>query len=195
MKDRRKIEESIIETEIILSEKKNQERNIKKIINNMKEYPKVLFDYIKKQKDKDKKIGPLKIGEEYTYDTMELCKILVEQYNSQYSRSKNTEKISNEEINNTKEGDLIDILFCEDDIVDAINKLNKNSAAGPDGIPSIFLINTKEYIKTPLTVILRKSINDEAYVAPVYKGRSKLDPANFRPVSLTSHGVARARHG
>ena len=29
----------------------------------MKENPKVLFDYIKKQKDKDKKISPIKIGE------------------------------------------------------------------------------------------------------------------------------------
>ena len=77
----------------------------------MKDNPKVLFDYIKKQKDKDNKIGPFKIGEEYIYDTKELCRILVEQYNSQYSRSKNTEKISNEEINNTKEGDLIDIVF------------------------------------------------------------------------------------
>ena len=80
MKGRWKIEESIIETETILSEKRNQERNIneKRVINNMKENPKVLFDYIKKQKDKDKKIGPLKIGEEYIYDTKELCKILVE---------------------------------------------------------------------------------------------------------------------
>ena len=26
-----------------------------------------------------------------------------------------------------------------------------------------------------------------AYVAPVYKGGSRLNPANFRPVSLTSH--------
>ena len=158
MKNRRKIEESIVETETALSEIRNQERyiNEKRVINNMKENPKVLFDYIKKKKDIDKKIGPLKIGEEYIYNTREICKILVEQYNSQYSRSKNTEKISNEEINNTKEGDLIDIYFCEDDIVVAINKLNKNSAAGPDGIPSVLLINTKEFIKAPLKLILRK---------------------------------------
>ena len=197
MKNKRKIEENIIETEKILAKKRNQERNIneKRVINNMKDNPKVLFDYIKKKKDKDNKIGPFKIGGEYIDDTKELCRILVEQYNSQYSRSMNTEKISNEEINNTKEGDLIDIVFCEEDIVIAINKLNKNSAAGPDGIPSILLINTKEYIKTPLTLILRKSINEGvvpdvfkmAYVAPVYKGGSKLNPANFRPVSLTSH--------
>ena len=99
-----------------------------------------------------------------------------------------------EEINN-KKGDLIDIYYCEDDIVVAINKLNKNSAAGPDGIPSVFLINTKEFIKVPLKLILRKSIDEgvvpdvfkQAYIVPVHKGGSKLDPANFRPLSLTSH--------
>ena len=197
MKKKRKIEESIIETEKALSKNRKQERyiNEKRVINNMKDNPKVLFDYIRKQNDKDIKIGPFKIGEEYIEDTKELCKILVEQYNSQYSRSRNTEKISNEEINNIKEGDLIEIVFSEDDIVIAINKLNKNSAAGPDGIPSIFLINTKESIKIPLKIILRKSIDEGvvpdvfkmAYVAPVYKGGSKLNPANFRPVSLTSH--------
>merc|ERR1712029_812796 len=83
-KDRRKIEENIIETEKILSEKRNQERSVneKRVINNMKENPKVLFDYINKHKKKDKRIGPLKIGNDYVYDTKELCKILVEQYNS-----------------------------------------------------------------------------------------------------------------
>ena len=61
MKDRRKIEESIFETEKILSEKRNQERSIneKRVINNMKENLKVLFEYINKHKEKDKKITPL----------------------------------------------------------------------------------------------------------------------------------------
>ena len=169
--------------------------NEERVIENMKDNPKILFDYIKKQKHKDKKIGPLKVGEEYIYDTREICKILVEQYNSQYSRSKSTEKITEREINDIKEGDLEDIDFDEDDIAKAIDKLNKNSAAGPDGIPSIFLINTKNYIKTPLKIILRKSLDEGvipelfklAYITPIHKGGSKLNPANYRPVSLTSH--------
>ena len=195
--EKKGIEESIIETELKLSEHRNQERNMneERVIENMKDNPKILFDYIKKQKHKDKKIGPLKVGEEYIYDTREICKILVEQYNSQYSRSKSTEKITEREINDIKEGDLEDIDFDEDDIAKAIDKLNKNSAAGPDGIPSIFLINTKNYIKTPLKIILRKSIDEGvipdlfklAYITPIHKGGSKLNPANYRPVSLTSH--------
>ena len=33
------------------------------------------------QKDRDTKIGPFKINNEYIYDGKEICKILVDQYN------------------------------------------------------------------------------------------------------------------
>ena len=39
----------------------------KRVIENMKNNPKVLYDYINQQKDKDTKIGPLKINNEYIY--------------------------------------------------------------------------------------------------------------------------------
>ena len=92
-------------------------------------------------------------------------------------------------------GDISDIEISEEDISKAIGKLKKNSAAGPDGVPAIFLINTKEYIKLPLKIMLRKSIDEGkipevfklAYVTPLHKGGSKMNPANYRPVSLTSH--------
>ena len=62
-------------------------------------------------------------------------------------------------------------------------------------VPAISLINTKEYIKLPLKIMLRKSIDEGkipevfklAYVTPLHKGGSKMNPANYRPVSLTSH--------
>ena len=65
--------------------------------------------------------------------------------------------------------------------------LKKNSAAGPDGIPAIFPINTREYIKAPLALILRKSLDEGtlpdvlklAYVTPIYKGGSKMNPENY----------------
>ena len=76
------------------------------------------------------------------------------------------------------EGDISDIEISKEDISKAIGKLKKNSAAGPDGVPAIFLINTKEYIKLPLKIMLRKSIDEGkipdvfklAYVTPVHKG-------------------------
>merc|ERR1711977_222090 len=50
----------------------------KKVIDNMKENPKVLFDYIRRQKDRDTKIGPFKRGKDYIYDSREICKMLID---------------------------------------------------------------------------------------------------------------------
>merc|ERR1711874_672470 len=131
---------SIIEAEIKLKEHREQECNTMEnnVIDNMKENLKALFDYIRRQKDKDTKIGPFKKGKEYIYDAKEICKMLIEQYNSQFSERIENMKITKEEINNIEEGDLVDIIFNEEDISNAISKLKKNSAAGPDGIPAIF---------------------------------------------------------
>ena len=191
------IENSIVETEKRLAEHRKQEKYTTEIrvIKNMKENPKVLYDYIRKHKDRDTKIGPFQIDKELIYDTEEICKLLIKQYNSQFSKKCQSVRINEEEIYDTNEGDLSDIDFNEDDIANAINKLKKNSAAGPDGIPAILLINTRESIKIPLQIILRKSMDEGemhdmfklAYVTPIYKGGSKMNPANYRPVSLTSH--------
>merc|ERR1712228_646583 len=61
------IENNILETEIKLKEHRDQEKYTmeKKVIDNMKENPKVLFDYIRRQKDRDTKIGPFKRGKDY----------------------------------------------------------------------------------------------------------------------------------
>ena len=52
----------------------------------MKENPKVFYDHVRRQKDKDTKIGPLKIDEENINDTDKICKLLVQHYNSQFSK-------------------------------------------------------------------------------------------------------------
>merc|ERR1712228_1012999 len=88
------IESDILETEIKLKEHRNQEKYTmeKKVRDNMKENPKVLFDYIRRQKDRDTKIGPFKRGKDYIYDSKEICKMLIEQYNSQFSETNDTMK-------------------------------------------------------------------------------------------------------
>ena len=91
----------------------------------------------------------------------------------------------------------MDINIEEKDIRDAIDKLNTNSAQGPDGVPAILMIKTRDTIAVPLKIILRKSLDEGkipdiyklAYVISIYKGGSKFKPENYRPVSLTSHIV------
>ena len=190
------IEDRIIETETRLLDHRKQEMKFKeeKVIENMKNNPKALFSYIKKQNGRDTGIGPFKIGNEYIHNVKEIIKLLVKQYNSEFSRS-NIPQVDKEIFNNTQEGDLIDIEVEEDDIREAIGKLKENSAPGPDGIPAILLKNTQNSIVLPLKILLRKSIDEGkiheihklAYITPIHKGGSKLKPEQYRPVSLTSH--------
>ena len=89
----------------------------------------------------------------------------------------------------------MDIQIDRKCIEDAIDELDENSSAGPDGVPAIFLKRTKTAISKPLALLLRKSIDEGkipeifkmAYVTPIHKGGSRQKPEQYRPVSLTSH--------
>ena len=52
---------------------------------------------------------------------------MIEQYNSQFSERSKTNKTTDEELKDIKEGDLTDIEFSEDDISSAINIQKKRN--------------------------------------------------------------------
>ena len=62
-------------------------------------------------------------------------------------------------------------------------------------MPAILLKKVKEALALPLSLMLRKSIDEGkipdilklAYVRPIHKGSSIQKPEQYRPVSLTSH--------
>merc|ERR1711915_662710 len=95
----------------------------------------------------------------------------------------------------SNEGDLVDIQIDRKCIEDAIDELDENSSAGPDGVPAIFLKRTKTAIPKPLAPLLRKTIDEGkipeifkmAYVTPLLKDGVKQKHKQYRPVSLTSH--------
>ena len=159
----------------------------------MKENPKMLFSYVKKQRNRINEIGPFKLNNKYIYDKNEICNLLKIEFTSQFNNKSNEE--NNQIFNECNNDDLSDINFGKKDIEEAIKNIDENSSAGPDGIPALFLKKTKESLSKPLTILLRKSLDEGkipniyklAYITPIHKGGSKQDPAQYRPVSLTSH--------
>ena len=85
--------------------------------------------------------------------------------------------------------------FTRDDIIQALKELDPYSA-GPDGeIPARILTSCKNELALPLTIFWSKSFGTGSiphvlktqFITPIFKGGDRTDPANYRPVSLTSH--------
>ena len=189
-----KIEIQIKDTEnIMLKEKQykkmEKERDaIKKINTN----PKLLFSIMNKKKGRKNIIGPLKIDGIEINKPDEIVENLLKEYKSQFNKSEIKEV---ELFEKNVENGLHDIEITPEEIIEAIDDLDENSAAGPDGIPALLLKETKKEIVKPLGIILRKSLDEGkipdifkmANITPIHKGGSKFKPSQYRPVSLTSH--------
>lgn len=79
------------------------------------------------------------------------------------------------------------------EIEDLLNELNVNKAMGPDGVHPKLLKECNKALAVPITLLIRESLDSGsvpllwllAAVCPIYKKGDKLDPLNYRPVSLT----------
>ena len=189
------IEEEIYKTEDLLIKtrrnlKSKKERNA---IEAMNKNPKIFYSIYNRRKNRKNELGPLKENDKLIYNGDEISEIFRRQYRSQFSENTNDKNTSPFDMEDPD--DLNDISIAVEDIIDAINKLDENSGAGPDGIPALFLIKTKEVIAISLTLMLRKSLDEGkipdifkmAYISPIHMDGSKQKPEQYRPVSLTSH--------
>ncbi|KAK7105978.1 hypothetical protein V1264_017286 [Littorina saxatilis] len=86
------------------------------------------------------------------------------------------------------------IVVNEKGILKLLEDLKPNKATGPDSIPAFLLKIGAEELSPVLKRLFLLSINQgqvpkewkEAWVTPIFKKGDKHQPANYRPVSLTS---------
>ena len=86
------------------------------------------------------------------------------------------------------------IHIYQKEVLKCLQKLDVNKASGPDGIPAIVLKHCAAELSPVLTRLFRLSLETGkvpsswkvANVQPVPKKGSRADPANYRPVAITS---------
>lgn len=88
-------------------------------------------------------------------------------------------------------------IICElsrDTVLKRLKELEVNKACGDDGMRANVLKKASEGFAYPLSLIFRMSLCEGmipskwriANVCPIFKNGNKLDPNNYRPISLTS---------
>merc|ERR1711895_89078 len=155
---KKRIENKIYKAEELLLKgikKIDKDKEIKAIAA-IKDNPKIFYSIYNKRKNRKKELGPIKDDDTLVYDGNKIGNIFKNKYTSHFSENNNIKLASPFEIDD--EGDLNDIDIEIQDIIDAIDKLEENSASGPCGVPAIFLKKTEEVIAPHLINMLRRSL-------------------------------------
>ena len=194
-----------VEEEIDEEYKRCRAKQEKEAIKTIKHNPKYFYTYAKKFSKSKGEIGAfVKENGEMTDDPAEQAEILRKQYESVASKPfdclKVDENFFGDKTDEPNEGEVIetcktDITVARPFVSDCIKMLSANAAPGPDGIPAKMIKEANSSFSSMLNNILQCSIDSGdipgilkmAFVTPIHKGDSRSEPANFRPVSLTSH--------
>jgi len=187
-----------------VEEYKEQEKRVKNMIKKAKRQfekklaeggnrnKKPFFAYVKRKTRTQQGVGPLRGGDGRTVtDDTEMAEVLNGFFSSVFTREDVTG------IPAAAAGDSVPIermRITEWEVKKAIRKLKKESAAGPDEIGPRLLQELEGAAAAALTIIFRESVASgvvpddwrRANVTPIFKKGTKMDPGNYRPVSLTS---------
>ena len=168
-------------------------------VNTIKSNPKYFYSYVKRFSKTKSNISPLRNKQGTLIDEpKQKAEILQEQYTQVFSdpSKANVEQcLSHVHHNNDPNVKISNIEFDEHDIAEAIKELDPYSAT-PDGdIPAKVLVCCKEQLALPLKLLWQHSLKTglipptlkTQFITPIYKKDNRSDPANYRPVSITSH--------
>ena len=194
-----KLEARNIEKELQKSYRRSREHNEDKAVGTIKCNVKFFYSYAKRYSSVKSSVGPLIDAASQTIACpLQMAELLAHQYSKVFSIPLKTMEDAYDVFPDTANNEhpwMNDINFDSDDIVAAINEIPRTSASGPDRFPVLLLKNCKYALAKPLYIIWRRSLNTgvipqllkTANIVPIHKGGSRGDPANYRPVALTSH--------
>jgi ribonucleases P/MRP protein subunit RPP40 len=173
--------------------KKNFEQ---KLAEEIRDNPKLFYSYVRSKSKTKVKVGPLKNSDgSIVGDSRGMSKVLNDYFATVFTDENmdNMPEPSGRE-REGKKSSIEWIEMTEKKVEMAIGELKANKAAGVDELESNYIKSCSEGLTRPLKILFEKSLREgeiphewkEANVAAIFKEGDKKNPANYRPVSLTS---------
>ena len=139
-------------------------------------------------------IEKVKVGDDICEDMKDIVEILNDNFSKVFTTETTFRGEEEEEARTNPVNEMQDIVVTKRDIENIITKLDANKSMLPDGVHGKVLKECKEQLMDPILDIIKSSIESgqvprewkRANIVPIYKNGCKMEPLNYRPVSLTS---------
>jgi len=153
--------------------------------------PKLFHSYIRRKKVGCLSVGPLRLPSgQVVSDPFEMGELFASSFASVFVNLDPADPAPFQRF----EGRMDDFIISYSDVLSVLASLDGNSGMGPDGIHPRLLKECRHQLSYPLCLIFNKSLVaghlpgmwSLSTVVPLFKGGSRYDPLNYRPISLTS---------
>jgi hypothetical protein len=155
------------------------------------------WGFIKHQRSSNIGVAPLRKDGRLTSDPTEQAEVLNQQFQSVFGDGRQCteeEFLDKTGMADNNVSTMTDIEITEQGVATLLKNINPHKACGPDGIRPRVLKELCYELAPALTVLFQSSLSSgtvpadwrDAHVAPIFKKGEQYDPANYRPVSLTS---------
>jgi hypothetical protein len=158
-----------------------------------------LFKFIKSQKKDTSGVSPLKTTQGLLSKSKDKAEALNQQFKSAFTPP---DPSPHPDKGPSPHPIMPDFTVTENGVLKLLEELNPNKAPGPDGVSGKILKTMASEIAPILTIIFRQSMETgnlpddwkKANIAPIFKKGDRSNPANYRPVSLTSIACKMLEH-
>ena len=171
--------------------RREEERNFEKdVVDKCEEEPKLFYKYINGKITNKETIDKVR-KEGRTYQTAEeISEIMNESFKTVFTVEEEFAEPSME----MPQTGMQEINVRKHEIGTLMEKLDVRKAMGPDGVACWMLRECKDQLLEPIWEIINSSLEEgrvpkewkRANIVPIFKGGTKTEPLNYRPVSLTS---------